>query len=317
MLKGVLSKAAKGVAGVTSNLLAGVVGKGVAGAAGTAGAVVTAFFTAFDITTAILNMADNLGDIGTDSKDLISALEYMGGKENNEFKQLMDQVITKLAGGAYEVEKLANEVKTIPLPNVKDPFSKESIDSLEKSSFCIDEIAKNYQEVNEALDILKKKETRDLYIKYSEGILGSIGRGVDYARSKVQSLFGLLDEDKVGENITGELNIYNNTMKKVENFEIKLNKIMAGLEPIRKMLEQYQKQMEDVKQDIAQVTSAVGDDKDLWESVKAEVLAEKPQDEKESKEQSAKQAAIQTIQLAKQAELSFNNFMKAAKLMLS
>lgn len=261
---------------IMSKVIGATAGKAVGTFVGGGASVVMVGLTAIDITGKFLQWVDNFGTIEDDVKEIISTLSFLSkGYENTDFGKLMNTVITKISGTAYGINKCVDAIKKAPTIKKSDKIDEEMIKNITTIMFNFSQLMKNFDDLSAGLDVLKKQETRDMYIKDSETIFGKAGRAIDWSSRKLTTLFGLMDESKAGENVTGFANMYNNLMVKVENLEGKLIQIIKNLQPIIKSIVDFKKMTDGIKQDVNNfnddLNNAKKDNPNIEEEIKSTI----------------------------------------------
>lgn len=246
------SSAANFIGKTVTNVAGQAAGKGAAGVAGGV-AVFTALLSGLDIGHGLGNMLFNgFNEIKDDEKDIISCLTYLKGDKNDEFSKLCDQLMGKLAGSSSFAADNAKKLSSQKPINLSKDIDENTIVEISKVASDIKNIMMSLDAIVEVLDILKKKETRDLYIKHSESIFGTIGRGVDatvnFAADLIPKALGLGEGSKQGENPTGFANTYNQLMDTVANMSGKLLDIQKAIMPHVQTLKQFEQKTKEMQQ---------------------------------------------------------------------
>ncbi len=253
------SGAANFVGKSVTNLAGQAAGKGAAGVAGGV-AVFTSLLSGLDIGHGLGNMLLNgFNSIKDDERNIIDSLNYLKSNKQDEFTVLCDQLIAKLAGSASYASDNAKRLSTQPTPVVNGDIDEKGLVAIKNLASDIKHIMKSIESIVEVLDILKKKETRNLYIKHSESIFGAVGRGVDatvnFAADLIPKTLGLGEGSKQGDNATGFANSYNHMMDEVGNMSGKLIEIQKAIMPHIQALKQFEEKAKEMQQLIAEANS--------------------------------------------------------------
>lgn len=228
---------------VTSNLTGAALSKAItmlggaaAGAVGAwTGAVtggVTSFISGLDIGHEIAKLIASAGnDINKNVISIMEFLDYIKGEPGTKINSLCSELIAKISGAGKTIIDNIKFMSAVQIQLENGKIGEKTIKSYQEMVGYLATILKAIEDINYVLDVLRHKETRDLYIAESESVAGAAGRGVDYVVNKFTTGFGLLGDKKEGENVTGFANTYNQMMDYVTLCNDEINAIYRTIKP--------------------------------------------------------------------------------------
>jgi len=170
------------------------------------------------------------GTLGGEISQLLNYLEQAdGGIKDTEWSKLNRKLQTKLAGSSYIIEKGIKDLQNNKIVGTK--ITEENIKNFTNSLNGMSQVSQGIKNILEVTNILKQKQTRDLYIKHGESVAGAIARGADAVINFVSTFGGIFGDRTVGENSEGFLNIFNGMMDFVKEIEALILKVQEEILP--------------------------------------------------------------------------------------